>query len=182
MLNNVLVNLKVISKIAENGKISTTSVNNTISIENEGYLTPLWRFVNGDSRKRTIESITDIIDNAIQISNNMIQHTCMCVYDKKDKPTTYEISEFNKQYQSLKILSTELQNSLKGLLNLKNTYKYDAMVTSQLEVLVSLVERQIIEIETNLEQKIKNKGEPEDCNLNNLDNQYSRKSNDSGMI
>ena len=87
MLNNVLVNLKVISKIAENGKISTTSVNNTISIENEGYLTPVWRFVNGDSRKRTIESITDIIDSAIQISNNMIQHTCMCVYDKKDKPT-----------------------------------------------------------------------------------------------
>ena len=67
MLSNVLVNLKVISKIAENGKISTTSVNNTIAIENENYFTPIWRFVNGDSRKRAIECINDIVDNAIQI-------------------------------------------------------------------------------------------------------------------
>lgn len=172
MLSNVLVNLKVISKIAENGKISTTSVNNTIAIENENYFTPIWRFVNGDSRKRAIECINDIVDNAIQISNNMIQHTCMSIYDKKDSPTAYEIAEFNKQYQSLKIISTELQNSQKGLNNLKNTYRNDATVTSQLEVLVSLVERQIIEIETSLEQKIKNKSD-----------EYSEKKiNDTGMI
>ena len=96
----------------------------------------------------------------------------MSIYDKKDSPTAYEIAEFNKQYQSLKIISTELQNSQKGLNNLKNTYRNDATVTSQLEVLVSLVERQIIEIETSLEQKIKNKSED-----------YSeKKNNDTGMI
>ena len=172
MLSNVLVNLKVISKIGENGKISTTSVNNTIAIETENYLTPIWRFINGDSRKRAIESINDIIDNAIQISNNMIQHTCMSIYEQKDTPTTYDVTEFNKQYQSLKIISTELQNSQKGLNNLKNTYKNDATVTSQLEVLSSSVQRQIIEIETSLEQKIKNKGE--DIN--------EKKINDTGMI
>ena len=109
MIDTILVNLKVLSKVGENGKISFSgnSSNNQICINEQNFLTPLYRYISGDSRHKTILIINEIINNAIQISNNMLQNTCMTIYDKLDKPSSYEISKFNKQFQSLKSISTE---------------------------------------------------------------------------
>ena len=77
----------------------------------------------------------------------------MSLYDRKEQPTSFEINEYNKQFQQLKNLSSEMQNSLKGLSNLRVTYSSDANIVAQLEVITENVKRQIIEIESNLESK-----------------------------
>ena len=159
MLDTILVNLKILSKVGENGKISSLGTSGTgqISIAEPGYLTPIWRYIHGDSRQKTIETINDIVNNAIQISNNMLQNTCMTIYDNQDTPSSYEVSKFNKQFQSLKSISTELENSLKGINNLKITYKNDATISSQIEVIITSIQRQVTEIENKLEFSINNK-------------------------
>ena len=77
----------------------------------------------------------------------------MSLYDRKEQPTSFEINEYNKQFQQLKNLSSEMQNSLKGLSNLRVTYSSDANIVAQLEVITENVKRQVIEIESNLESK-----------------------------
>ena len=152
MLDKVLINLKVLSKVCEKGKITTVGGTN-IALEAEKPLTPLYRYLNGDSRKKTVDTIQDVVTSATEISNSMLQHSCMSLYERKEQPTSFEINEYNKQYQQLKNLSAEMQNSLKGLSNLRVTYNGDANVVAQLEVISENVKRQIIEIESNLESK-----------------------------
>ena len=152
MLDKVLINLKVLSKVSEKGKISTISGSN-ISLENEKSYTPLLRYLNGDSRKKTVETIQDVVNSASEISNSMLQHSCMSLYERKEQPTSFETNEYNKQYQQLKNLSSEMQNCLKGLANLRVTYGNDANIVAQLEVITENAKRQIIEIESSLEYK-----------------------------
>ena len=152
MLDKVLINLKVLSKVCEKGKISTIGGSN-IALESDKSYTPLLRYLNGDSRKKTVDTIQDVVSNATEISNSMLQHSCMSLYDRKEQPTSFEINEYNKQFQQLKNLSSEMQNSLKGLSNLRVTYSSDANIVAQLEVITENVKRQVIEIESNLESK-----------------------------
>ena len=152
MLDRVLINLKVLSRVCEKGKIATVNGSN-IALETDKSYTPLLRYLNGDSRKKTVEIIQDVVSNATEISNSMLQHSCMSLYDRKEQPTGFEVNEYNKQFQQLKNLSSEMQNCLKGLSNLRVTYGSDANIVAQLEVITENVKRQIIEIESNLESK-----------------------------
>ena len=73
MLDKVLINLKVLSKVCERGKISTIGGSN-IALESDKSYTPLLRYLNGDSRKKTVDTIQDVVSNATEISNSMLQH------------------------------------------------------------------------------------------------------------
>ena len=163
IMDKILVDLKVLSKINQNGKLSTC--NNTIHIENSKFYTPFIRYLYGDSRAKTVEKIQELINNSQQVSISILQHSCMNIYQRNNEPASIEIVEFNKNYQQLKLLSNELKNSIQGINNLLTTYKDDANICSKLEVIVDNIKRLVIEIESNLEEKTKRK--PRALNINN---------------
>ena len=110
IMDKILVDLKVLSKINQNGKLSTSS--NSIHIENDKIYTPIMRYIYGDSRLKTVEKIQELISNSQQVSVSILQHSCMNIYQRNNEPASIEIVEFNKNYQQLKLLSNELSEKL----------------------------------------------------------------------
>jgi hypothetical protein len=146
LLDKIIVNLRIISKIQENGKISTVNPGQ-ISLESEGSLTSFWRTILGDSREKTVAFLIQLVNDVSEISDNILAFKFILDYD----PTNmYQVNERNKKIDSLISLSRQLQNSKKGIINLYNTYKSDASIAAKLEEIIDKIEAQIMKIERSL--------------------------------
>lgn len=133
--DSILVNLKIISKIAPNNKLKIA--NNTTSIEKEGLAAWLLRWFNGDSRIKTINFIKTIIADSINITTDLMNSTYI---NNRGKKTTYEETEFTKALSTLFLIRTEMENSKQGILNLQKTYDMDIQIISQLEVVINKID------------------------------------------
>ncbi len=133
--DSILVNLKIISKIAPNNKLKIA--NNTTSIEKEGLAAWLLRWFNGDSRIKTINFIKTIIADSINITTDLMNSTYI---NNRGKKTTYEETEFTKALSTLFLIRTEMENSKTGILNLQKTYDMDIQIISQLEVVINKID------------------------------------------
>lgn len=146
LLDKIIVNLRIISKIQENGKLSTINPGQ-ISLESDGSMTPLWRTILGDSREKTIAFLTQLVNDVSEISDSILCSKYMMQYDATNM---YQVNERNKKIDNLTNLSRQLQNCKKGIVNLYNTYKSDANIASKLEEIIDKIEGQIIKIERSL--------------------------------
>ena len=146
LLDKIIVNLRIISKIQESGKISTISPGQ-ISLEDEGVWTPIWRKVLGDSREKTVVFLTQLINDVTEISDSILSSPFMINYDSTD---LYQTNERNKRIDQLTNLSRQLQNSSKGVVNLHATYKGDASIASKIEAVMDKMESQTMKIERSL--------------------------------
>jgi hypothetical protein len=161
LMDKLLIDLKILSKVPENGKLNTVS-GNQLYMESTTFYQGIMRFMKGDSRNKTIERIEELINTSKQIAVSILQNSTMNIYEKNTTISKYEINEFNKYFEQLKCLSNELKNSQQGLKNLKNTYDNDANITSKLEVIIENIKRLIIDIESGLENKL-----PKENSINN---------------
>lgn len=148
--DSILVNLKIISKIAPNNKLKIA--NNTTSIEKEGLAAWLLRWFNGDSRIKTINFIKTIIADSINITTDLMNSTYI---NNRGKKTTYEETEFTKALSTLFLIRSEMENSKTGIINLQKTYDMDIQIISQLEVVINkidghlgIIDRKLNEIKT----------------------------------
>jgi uncharacterized protein YktB (UPF0637 family) len=146
LLDKLIVNLRIISKIQENGKISTITPGQ-ISLEDESILVSLWRTLLGDSREKTIGFLTQLMNDISEISESILLSKYIIAYDHTNM---YQVNERNKRVDQLINLSRQLQNSKKGFVNLHCTYKTDANIASKLEEIMDKIESQIITIERSL--------------------------------
>jgi hypothetical protein len=148
--DNILVNLKIISKIAPNNKLKL--LNNTTTIEKEGIATWLLRWYNGDSREKTVNFIKTVISDSINMTNDIMNSTYI---NNKGRRTNYEETEFTKLLSTLSLIKVEMSNSKVGIINLQKTYELDIQIISQLEVVMNkidghlgIIERKLREIQT----------------------------------
>lgn len=154
LMDKIFVDLKILSKLPENGKINTTSCNQ-LYLENTYMLQGLYRFLKGDSRNKTIEKIEELVSTTKQVAQSMLNSNSMNIYNNQNtSPSNFEITEFNNNCNQLKSLSNELNNAQKGINNLKITYKDDTYIESKLEVIYENIRRLIIEIESGVENKL----------------------------
>jgi hypothetical protein len=154
LMDKILVDLKIISKIPENGKINTSNYNQ-LYLENDNIFQGMIRFLKGDSRNKTIEKIDELIGTTKQIAQSILNSNNMNIYNNQNNtPSNFEINEFNNNCNQLKSLSNELNNAQKGINNLKITYKNDTYIESKLEVIYENMRRLIIEIESGVENKL----------------------------
>jgi len=146
-----LVQLKIIGKIPEDGKISTS---NGISIEKNTILHRALRTLRSDSRHESVKMIKDIIFDTVDITNNMIQSRFLNIYNIKDAEhiTHFEIEEFNKIFLLLKQYIQELKNVIVGLRHLQDTYQKDADISSKIEVYLDHIRYQIVQVEQKLSE------------------------------
>lgn len=133
LLDNILVKLRILGKIHENGRISTITTEH-LKIEEENAIQSFKRWITGDSRDRTVKVLNDLVENVIEISNSIMNSKFMNLHKSC---SSYEQIEFNKQCCLLKDLATEIESSLKGLANLHGTYSTDATISSKLEVMIA---------------------------------------------
>lgn len=126
--DKLFINLKILSKIQKNGRICR-SYDGIISLENNSVYQSIKRFVSNDSRKQSISEINSIINECIDCLESLVNSKYM-------NKNNCESSEYVKCCEDLSLLLNELESAKIGIENLKFTYKIDANVESQLDIVI----------------------------------------------
>lgn len=126
--DNLLINLKILSKIQKNGRIAR-SYDGIISLETDLYYQALKRFVTSDSRKQAVFEINSIVTECGTVLHNILNSKFM-------SRTYCQTEEYAKNCDELELLLSEMELSKYGIENLKFTYQSDQNVSSQLDVIV----------------------------------------------
>jgi hypothetical protein len=126
--DKLLINLRILSKIQKNGRISR-SYDGIVSLENETFYQSVKRFVTSDSRKQSVFEINSIINETAECINNIINSKYM---NKLNANT----DEYYKSCEDLCLIVNELDAAKVGIDNLKFTYSNDANIASQLDILL----------------------------------------------
>lgn len=129
-----LLNLKIISKIKENDKLS--SQEKIIKIDPPSILQGVYRWMNSEGRSITLDKLTEIVNNSMDITEGLLKR------EKDLKENEYlDLQENNSQIFQTFII--ELTNTLLGLENLKKTYCNDINIMSQLDILLKKITTRI---------------------------------------
>ena len=116
-VEDILVNLKIISKIKQDEKMT---IQNNILVADTRLAQPIMRWYHANNRTDTLRFISIIINNAIEfIKNSTVNH-----------------SIFNQE-----LFKQELTNTLIGLDNLSATYKLDNLIKARIELLQTKIKQ-----------------------------------------
>lgn len=140
--DKLLINLKIISKIQKNGRI-TRSYDGIISLENNVFYQAIKRFISNDSRKQAIFEINSIIYESINILNHILNSKYM-------NKTYNESDEYIKNCENISLILSELELSKQGIENLKFTYQNDPNIVSQIDILILKINTTIKDVSTKL--------------------------------
>lgn len=125
--DNIILNLKMISKIPQHGRIYMR--NNSFIIEEYSTLQGIKRFLSGHNRNQAVNEINVILEQAFEKNYSLLVSS----RDLKNRET-------------IKMILVELNNAMKGLKILSDTtYNNDYSVNS-------LIELYILKIETHLSE------------------------------
>ena len=149
-LENVLTNLKIISNVNANDKL--TIIDNILVIDPPQYIQGVIRWWRSDSRDNSMSEIEKIIENVFKIIDNIYNEEIIennnndnndNYYHKRQLPKNYFKNEHSIQLQTF---SNELSNTIKGLQNLKITYHNDISICSKIDVLIDKISIRINKI------------------------------------
>jgi hypothetical protein len=124
-LMELLTNLKLLSHIKQNEKLSCDNGNNFIEIDNRYYLQGIRRWMNGDSREETIKFVDKLINSTESISEKLINGS-----NEDDS-------------HNLKLLTEDLISCKNGLNNLKLTYNDDKLFISKMDNYIEMIKMRI---------------------------------------
>ena len=146
----ILLNLKIISQIKENEKLNINI--DQLSIDNSKcqFFT---RAYYGNSRENTTIMLESIINNALLSTDKILLDAVSnenIIDDKKDEILREDPSQLLHRYL------LEMSNSIKGLENLKVTYKDDVSVKSKLDLIIEKIKTRIEKINKVLTINFKN--------------------------
>jgi hypothetical protein len=153
--DKLLINLKILSKIQKNGRISR-SYDGIIGLEREAVYQPLKRFLSHDSRKQAINEINSIITESIATYHNILNSKYMST-------TFYGTDEYNKNCENLHLLLTEMDQARIGIENLKFTYQNDQNIASQLDIVILKLNTNIKDITSKLHTLMPPDMKPFEC-------------------
>ena len=122
-LEEIFVNINLISKIEVNDKLI---INNKFINIDTTYIKPLTRWLYGNDRKSTLFFLNLIINKSFEYCDNILSE-----------------EDNNNNTKLLFRLTTEIKNSINGLLNLKQTYTCDKLVQAEIDVIVENIRTKI---------------------------------------
>ena len=126
--DKLLINLKILSKIPKNGRISR-SLDGIISLETDTIYQPFRRFLTSDSRKQSISEINSIINECIDTLSNIINLKWMNV-------KFFNTQEYHKGMENISLLINSLESAKIGIVNLKFTYQNDPNISCQIDIMI----------------------------------------------
>ena len=126
LLEETLLNLKIISNIKENDKLN--SLGEIVKINQPYMLQGIERWYNKESRDNTINKLDLIVNNSFKLTEIILSR------EQEDNEDEKCLKENNNQiFQNLLY---EMTNSLLGIENLKKTYKDDITISSKLDIII----------------------------------------------
>ena len=159
-MQNILINLNIISKIKPNDKIYMNT-DNFMSIEHDTAFQGVCRFLFNNSRNKNINNlncfystvynhIDDIINSKYLLLTNKNGQLLDHLYINEHK-CYLENENFINIYNNLVELNHYLKLSITGLENLKKTYISDVVTISKLDIIINDAESHIKKIHKKLE-------------------------------
>ena len=146
MFNDILYQLKLLSKVQINDKLSVCG--EQIEIDVSGPLRPVKRTYYGETRTATIEKLEGLCENIYEFLESSIKKL------KENKGRIVETHIQNNTNEQLKQLWLEMSGSIKGLDNLKSTYRGDASIESRIDICMDKIKGYIDDISHNLYKNI----------------------------
>jgi hypothetical protein len=131
--DKLLINLRILSKIQKNGRI-TKSNEGIINLENDTLYKGIKRFIYNDSRKQSVFEINSIIDE----TSVTFQHLINSKYLNKSFQNT---AEYVKRIEVINLLLKELHEAKNGVENLGFTYRNDQNIISQIDIVILKINR-----------------------------------------
>lgn len=146
-VNNIIINLRIISQIQLSDKI--TFKNDNFIIEKNDFLQGIIRWKNGDNRFLSLHHIENLLGNTftvIEQLNDLKSDICRDLLSKYY--ITNNITE-KLRNDLLTLLIVELKNSLLGIENLRKTYNNDNLMKSKIELFIEKINYKINNYNTN---------------------------------
>jgi len=159
-LDNLLLELKIISNLKEYDKLDITPESN-LRIDSPHFLQFITRTYTSNSRDKTIDYLNELIEKIFKITDELLEKEM----DKKKPISTLHVSDnktnglyLNKNMELTKIqfkddiisifqnINQHLMTSIGGLQNLKITYLNDVSTTSKLDMLIVKIQNRINKI------------------------------------
>ena len=145
LINNILYKLTIISYIKQGEKLYC--YNNNIVID-QSYLQSISRYFSNQNRIDTIQSISELINQCIEITDFIYRCELSVHKNIKEKQSRQQKTFFkNSNEKILKQFYIKLTNAIDGLSNLKLTYLYDLTIKTDLELLINKIQTRIQKIE-----------------------------------
>jgi hypothetical protein len=146
LLDNIFVNLRVLSKIPEGGRISTTGTGQ-IKLEDTkslgGWVATGRRKITGDSREETVKLLLQLVNDVTLISDNIINSLILSQTGEQQHTGIGLFNENSKKCHQLNKLCEMLKNGKKGILNLhRTTYSDDINITAKLDEILDRMNQQ----------------------------------------
>jgi len=162
-MQNILINLNIISKIKPNDKIYINT-DNYMSIEHDSALQGIFRFIYNNSRTKNLNNLNSFYLSVYSYIEDTMNSKYLLVSDKNgqllsdinidqnlkniyllDYKCYLENDNFINVYNNLVELNHYLKLSITGLENLKKTYISDVVTVSKLDIIIN-------DIETNMKR------------------------------
>ena len=114
---DIFVNLTLLAKIEVGDKLIRNKADKHLNIDTS-YFQFITRWLKGNSRNTSLKFINLVLTKAFDINDKLLE----------DKSTI--------SAQNLFRLTSDLKNCLNGLNNLKQTYSYDKLIQSEIDVMI----------------------------------------------
>lgn len=134
--DDLLANLKIISRIRQHERLSTTG--DTVRVESQDVLQSLRRWYNGESREKNLSSIAMIVDNAF---------SQLELRTRKQDPSPSDRVFIIR-------LKEELTSTMRGLQNLQTTYERDSVAEARIDVLLDRIRTQLSQFDENVDEAL----------------------------
>lgn len=137
--DNVLLHLKILSQIPRNGRLRRTN-NGSVTLEADGILVPLKRFIYRDDRKQAVIDINSIVTDAFMEIKSLLTSKYM------SGERVSGSDEERETVSRLQLLYVELEKAYIGVHNLKTTYQTDIPITSQIDIVLNKMQSMLGEV------------------------------------
>lgn len=156
-MNNILVNLSIISKIKPNDKIYISS-DNFVSIEHESFLQGILRFIYKNSREKNINNLNNFYSMVYVYIDELINSKYIS-FDNNKKSVKNILNVVNNAsdenylttYNNIKEIHKYIKASINGLENLKKTYSPDIVTVSKIDITINNINAYIKKMEMKIE-------------------------------
>jgi len=150
--DNVLLHLKILSQIPRNGRIRRTN-NGSVTLETDGILVPVKRFIYRDDRKQAVVDINSIVSDAFGEIKSLLTSKYMVESD-------ITTDEGRETISRLQLLYIELEKAYIGVHNLKTTYQSDIPITSQIDIVLNKIQSMLGEVKRKCPAAVPNENIP----------------------
>lgn len=145
VIDKHLFDLQTIANIPKGKRISTSD--EFINIEEESAFQPVFRTLKGESRRKAVGCVIDVIDDVVEYADILMESRYLDKYDHFVVDAIDDRSSFNDgrniRILYLKKIKNSLSEANEGIDNLCETYSNDANVIAKLMPVIANINNQV---------------------------------------